>query len=321
MAGELISTSLIHLMNTQSYSYIAVDVAKATLQMQTRERACTLAYDRRGIAALLAEARKAPHTVVVLEATGGYERKLLEALHQAGVGCALVSPDRVRAFARSDGVKAKTDPLDAHVLLRFAEQKALRPMPPPTPQQQELAALLDRRSQLTGMLTEEKNRLQNAPACVHADIRGLIRTVAAKIRHLEQRIQALLAANPALRAASERIESVKGVGPVTAWTILGYLPEITRLSRNQLCALVGIAPYNRDSGLKSRKRCIHGGRAKVRHVLYMAAVSAAHHNPVIRAYVQRLIDRGKAFKCAIVAAMRKLLLHIQALLKKHAFAT
>lgn len=307
-------------MKERKFTYLAIDVAKATLQMQTRERARTLSYDRRGIQEILTEAQKDPQSVVVVEATGGYERDLLDVLHSASIACVLVNPGRVRAFARSEGVKAKTDPIDARMLLRFAEEKALQPMPVPSPQQKELAALLDRRVQLNTMLTEEKTRLQNTPKCVHDDIRGLIRSLKLKILRIEQRIESLLRGNEPMQAAVKLIQSVKGIGPVTAWAILAYLPEITQLTRNKLCALVGVAPFNRDSGQKKGLRCIQGGRPKVRNPLYMAAVSASQHNPVIRGYVNGLRERGKPFKCAIVAAMRKLLLHIQSLLKKHAFA-
>jgi transposase len=320
MAGELIYTSLSYIMKEKKHTYLAVDVAKATLQIQTRENARALPYDRRGIEEIILEARKDPNTVVVLEATGGFERDLLDALHSASVACVLVNPGRVRAFARSEGIKAKTDPIDARVLLRFAQEKALQPMPVPSTKQKELAALLDRRTQLNAMLIEEKTRLQNTPKCIQDDIRGLIRSLKLKIQRIEQRIENLIRADESMQEAAKLIQSVEGVGPVTAWAILAYLPEITQLSRNQICALVGIAPFNRDSGKKSGPRCIHGGRVKVRNTLYMAAVSASMHNPIIRDYVRGLRERGKAFKCAIVAAMRKLILHIQSLLKKHAFA-
>ena len=308
-------------MKEKQHTYLAVDLAKTTLQMQTREHARALAYDGRGIRRIIQEARKVPGTVVVMEATGGFERKLMDALHEAQIPCVLVNPGRVRAFARSEGIKAKTDPIDARMLLRFAQEKALQPLPAPSSLQKEIAALLDRRSQLNTMLTEEKTRLQNTPKCLHADIRGLIRSLKAKIIRIEQRINKQIQTNQPMREALKLIQSVQGVGKVTAWAVLAYLPEVTRISRNQLCALVGVAPFNKDSGKKKGLRCIHGGRMKVRNPLYMAAVCASQHNPVIRDYVQGLRDRGKPAKCALVAAMRKLLLHIQSLLKKAQYAT
>ena len=208
----------------KQFTYLAIDVAKATLQMQTRERASTLSYDAQGIQEILKEAARDPDSVVVLEATGGYERDLMEALHRASVACVMVNPGRVRAFARSEGVKAKTDPIDARILLRFAEEKALQPMPAPSPEQKELAALLDRRSQLNAMLTEEKTRLQNSPKWILNDIRGLMRSLKLKILRIEQRIEALIRTNAPMQASVELIESVKGVGPVTAWA--GELPTV-----------------------------------------------------------------------------------------------
>jgi transposase len=307
-------------MNKKRYTYYAVDVAKESLQTQTDEREAELEYNRKGIRAIIQYVRKHPDMVVVMEATGGHERQLLDALHTAEVPCIRINPARVRAFANSEGVKAKTDRIDACMLLRFAREKKLQPKPAPTAEEKHLAALMDRRSQLSGMLTEEKNRLQNSPSCIHADIRSLIRTLETKILRLEKRIQDLIKSTESFRKKTDLIQSVKGVGWVSAVSILAYLPEITQVSRNQLAALAGVAPFNRDSGNKTGKRYIGGGRAKVRHPLYMAALSASKHNPVIRAYVEGLRSRGKPFKCANIAAMRKLLIHIQSILRKHDFA-
>jgi transposase len=307
-------------MKKKSYNYLAVDISKKHLQMRTTEEDLKLDYQTRGIRRIIAKAQSEADMMVVLEATGGYERRLLDALHEAGIACACVNPGRIRAFAKSEGVKAKTDPIDALMILRFAQEKKLQPIPAPTVEQKELAALLDRRHQLDKMLSNEKNRLQNTPRYIHADIRSLMRTLKAKMQRLEQKIQERIAHTPSLQEQAQVIRSVTGVGLITTASILAYVPEIIQISRNQLAALVGVAPYNRDSGSISKKRTIHAGRSKVRKVLYMATMSASKHNPVIRDYIKGLKARGKEHKCAMVAAMRKLLLHIQSELRKSAYA-
>jgi len=236
----------------------------------------------------------------------------------AALVCVL-NPSRVRAFARSEGIKAKTDAIDTAVLLRFAQQKALRPTPAPDPTHQELAALMDRRGHLSSEIAREKNRLDKAPHTVMASIKRMIRLIDKEIAAIERKIEKLIEHDPKLNPKARIITGVHGVGKVTSWSILAYLGEITELSRNQLVALAGVAPYNRDSGKTIGKRSIYGGRAKVRKCLYMAAKSAAQHNPVIKAYVEGLRARGKPYKCALVAAMRKLLIHIQSLLRKYQF--
>jgi transposase len=307
-------------MNIKTYTYFAVDVSSQSLETLTNQHRKELDYTTRAIKQIIKEAQGDPNMVVVLEATGGYERKLLDALHAASVPCVRINPGRVRDFARSEGVKAKTDRIDASMILRFAQEKKLQPVAAPTEEQKQLAALMDRRSQLGSMLTEEKNRLQNSPLCIHADIRGSIRSLKLKIKKIEQRIHELIEKSASFRQGAQIIQSVKGVGPVTTAAILAYLPEITRINRNQLAALAGVAPFNRDSGNKSGKRSIYAGRSKVRNPLYMAAVCAARCNPVIQIYVQGLKKRGKPSKCALVAAMRKLLIHIQSELRKHQYA-
>ena len=307
-------------MNNKTYTYFAVDVSSQSLETLTTQRSEELDYNSKAIKQIIKEAQSDPDMVVVLEATGGYERKLLDALHEANVPCVRINPGRVRAFAHSEGIKAKTDRIDARMILSFAQEKRLQPIPAPSDEQKQLAALLDRRSQLNGILAEEKNRLQNSPKWILADIRASIRSLKVKLQRMNERIQKLIQDSPSLREGAQIIQSIKGVGPVTTASILAYLPEITRINRNQLAALAGVAPFNRDSGNKSGKRSIFAGRAKVRNPLYMAAVCASRCNPVIHDYVAALRDRGKPFKCAIVAAMRKLLIHIQSELKKHDYA-
>jgi len=310
-------------MNLKKYSLIAIDIAKDTLQVQTAKDSYSVGNNEPGLKKLLKhiarmEAPEAPF--VVCEATGGYERALLELLHGSAIAVSLVNPARVRAFATSEGIKAKTDSIDARVLLRFAQHKELRPTPPPKPCEQALSALLDRRSHLTEQLAREKNRLQNSPQSIHPSIKRMIRFGQQELARIEGQIREVIKENEPLRAKAKIIATVKGVGEVTTWTLLAYLSEMTHVSRNQLVALAGLAPYNRDSGKSRSKRSIQGGRAKVRKCLYMAARTAARHNPVIKPYVEGLLARDKPYKCALVAAMRKLLIHLQSLLKKHQLA-
>ena len=302
--------------NPHSIHYVAIDVSKATLQVQDDRCAFSLDNVPKGHRKLLSYLKTCENPLVVFEASGGYERALLEFLHKAGVPQALVNPARVRDFARSEGVRAKTDPIDGKMILAFAKSKALRPMEVPSENCVKLAALLDRRAHFVEHLACEKNRLQNSEVFILGSIKRMIRILEKEIAAIEKAIEKLLGSDPNLKSRSEIIESVKGVGRITAWTLLAYLSEIEDLNRNRLVALAGIAPFNRDSGKFSGKRTIQGGRAKVRKCLYMAAHTAATCNPVIAAYVQGLRDRGKPYKCAIVAAMRKLLIHIQSLMKK-----
>jgi len=301
--------------NPHSIHYVAIDVAKATLQVQDDRRAFTLDNEPKGHRKLLSYLKTCENPLVVFEASGGYERGLLEFLHKAALPLAMVNPARVRDFARSEGVRAKTDPIDGKMILAFAKSKALRPMEAPSEACLKLAALLDRRSHLVEQLAREKNRLQNSETFIHRSIKRMIKILEKEILALDKAIDQLISSNPGFKSRSQIIQSVKGVGKVTAWTLLAYLSEMEELNRNRLVALAGIAPFNRDSGKFSLKRTIQGGRAKVRKCLYMAAHTAATCNPVIAAYVKGLRDRGKPYKCAIVAAMRKLLIHIQSLIK------
>ena len=302
--------------NTNPIDYIAIDVSKATLQVQDDQRSFAIDNDSKGYLKLLKHLKTCQNPLVVFEASGGYERGLCEFLHKKAIPLEMVNPARVRDFARSEGVRAKTDPIDTKMILAFAKSKALRAMEAPSETSIKLAALLDRRGHLVEQLAREKNRLQNSEKFILRSIQRMIKILEKEISALDKAIDELVGSKPGLKSRSEIIQSVQGVGKITAWTLLAYLSEIEHLNRNRLVALAGIAPFNRDSGKFSGRRSIIGGRAKVRRCLYMAAHTAANCNPVIAAYVQGLRDRGKPYKCAIVAAMRKLLIHIHALLKK-----
>ena len=304
-------------MNPDSkYNAVAVDVSKASLQVQTQSQSFECSNDAEGHARLLKALKDIPNTLVVFEASGGYEKALQRFLGQAKVACCLVNPRRVRAFALSEGIKAKTDPIDADVLLRFAQEKKLKPTAPPSPDQEQLAALMDRRSQLCDLLAKEKNRLEKAHSTTRLMIKDMIQCLEQHINKIELTIKKCIKKNPSQLELSDAMQEVQGVGQITAWTILAYMPEMTQLNRNETVAMAGLAPFNRDSGQTQKPRRISGGRAKVRNCLYMAAQTAARFNPVIQRYAKGLEDRGKPYKCIMVAVMRKLLLHLRSIMKK-----
>lgn len=304
-------------MNNQSVSYIAIDIAKDTLRVQTDRAGLDFLNTASGVAMLVRKMKSLSNRHFICEATGGYERLLMEFLYDKGERVSLVSPARVRDFARSEGIKAKTDPIDAHMIMRFAKEKNPCPTPPPSPERRSLIALLDRREHLSEQIKREKTRLPKSSEIVRESIQSMIDFIQNEINQIDERIATLIAGNETLSKADELLREIKGVGPVTSWAILGYLPEITKRSRNEIVALVGVAPFNRDSGNKDGKRRIFGGRSKLRRTLYMATTVAAQHNEVIKPYVQELEKRGKPYKCAIVAAMRKMIIHAQSILKKH----
>lgn len=304
-------------MEKKKYQYIAIDISKNDLEVRTQNHRCRLPNDPSGFKELAEIARRQDRPLVVCEASGGYERDMMVFLHREQTPVVRVNPRLIRNYVRSEGLKAKTDSIDALKILDFAKEKGLQPGPVPNPKRQELAALLDRRSHLTEQLAREKNRLQNSPKCIKSDIEWMIERIKKRIGVIDNRIGDLVKKDHQLNQEARLLESVRGVGPVTAWTLLAYLSELGQLKRNEIVALAGIAPYNRDSGRFKGKRKIEGGRAKVRKCLYMAAQTAAIHNPVIKPYVEGLRARGKPYKCAMVAAMRKMLIHLHILMKNH----
>lgn len=303
-------------MTLKNYNYIAIDIAKDSLQVQIAQSSSSLAYDSEGLKQLLAIINKSERPFVICEATGGYERQLLAQLFKENIPLSLVNPVQVRAFAKSEGIRAKSDPIDAKVLLRFAQEKKLRQTFPGDPKREEIAALLDRRAHLSEQLAREKNRLQKSHPSIVDSIRKMITIIEEQIASIDELIEELIEQDAELKNQFDAMITVKGVGKITAFSILAFLPEVQHLSRNKVTALAGIAPFEKDSGKFKGKRYIQGGRAKLRKVLYMAAQCAAVHNEHIKKYVDGLRARGKPYKCAIVAAMRKLLIHIQILIKK-----
>ena len=295
--------------------WTAIDIAKDELELRNDKGSWKQAYTKQALDKLTGRLKELTDAWVICEASGGYERDLLDALHAAMIKVCLVSPNRIRAYAISEGIRAKTDKIDTTVMLKFAKTKNLRPTPAPSKEQVKLAALMDRRSQLSDALAQEKNHLQNSSCIIHTSIKTIMRALQRQIQGIEKKIKELIKAHGYMRRCDELFQSVSGIGEVTSWSLIAYLNELGRLKRNEAVALVGLAPFNRDSGKSSGKRHIHAGRAKVRSCLYMAAQSAARYNPVIRPYVQRLKDKGKPYKCVMVAAMRKLLIHLQCLIK------
>jgi transposase len=255
---------------------------------------------------------------VILEPTGGYERSLVRALLEHQVPFSVVNARQIRDFARATGKLAKTDGLDARVMAHFGE--AIKPLPQGSLDEstQYIEALLLRRRQLVEMRVMEGNRRTLAPARIRPRIEQSLRFLTTQIEALDQELDQHIRSSPRWREHEELLTSVPGVGPVTARTMGAMLPELGKLSRKQIAALVGVAPIARDSGTMSGKRHISGGRAAVRHVLYMAAVSATRHNPVLRLLYERLLAVGKLPKVALVACMRKLLTILNSMVRHQA---
>lgn len=295
--------------------FIGIDVAKEALDVAVRPsgEAWRVAADEAGLAELAGRLAALGPALVVLEATGGYERAPAAELAAAGLPVQVVNPRQVLAFGRAIGRLAKTDRLDAEVLARFAE--AVRPAPRPLPDEQalELKALVARRRQLRAMLGAEQARLATAPRRVRSQLEAHIAWLRKALRDLDDELGRALRASPLWRERDDLLRGVPGVGPVLSATLIAELPELGRLGRAELAALVGVAPLNRDSGRRRGPRSCWGGRAHVRSVLYMATVVAARHNPTIRAFYARLTAAGKPKKVALTACMRKLLTILNAM--------
>ena len=256
---------------------------------------------------------------IVVESTGGFEVGLVTCLYKNGLPVSRVNPARVREFARSIGQLAKTDKLDAKVLARFAEavQPPLTRLP--NEAEQALSALVARRKQLLEMLTAEQNRLETAPTGIRLSLQEHIQWLKDQCKKLDREIDKFIQTHPDFKHKDEILQSTPGVGKVTASTLVANLPELGACDGKQIAALVGTAPFNRDSGFKKGKRAIQGGRAEVRQVLYMAALSATRYNCVIKVFYQRLLAAGKKKKVALVACMRKLLTILNAMIAQHAY--
>jgi len=306
-------------MSTLRVQFVGIDVSKQQLDIAVRPsgETWTVAHDEAGLSALVTRLGALAPTLIVLEATGGWEVALAGALAAAALPVAVVNPRQVRDFARSTGTLAKTDRLDAQILAQFAAVVGPDPRPLPDAQAQELSALLQRRRQLVDMLTAEKNRLPLASRRIRPQLQTHIQWLQRQIAQFDEDLRELLRASPLWREKDDLLRSAPGVGPVLATTLVAALPELGTLTRHQIAALVGVAPLNRDSGTLRGRRTVWGGRAQVRAVLYMSTLVAVRHNPVLAVFYQRLRAAGKAPKLALTACMRKLLTILNAMLKYH----
>ncbi len=297
--------------------YVGIDVSKARLDIAARPSGETWSADNdeEGIEALLDRLRGMRPALVVLEASGGYERSMIAALAAAGLPVAVVNPRQARDFAKATGKLAKTDSLDAQALAHFGEAVCPEVRPVPDEQARELAAILARRRQVVGMLVAEGNRLETSISPVRDRIKAHIGFLEAELDVLDGDLDRAIRDSPVWREKDELLRSVPGVGPRVSATLLADLPELGTVDNKKVAALVGVAPLNRDSGVFRGKRRVWGGRATVRQMLYMAAVTAARCNPVFKEFYGRLVAAGKSKKVALTACMRKLLVVLNSMLR------
>jgi transposase len=299
---------------------VGIDISKDRLDVACLPAAVHVppAFDNdaQGHVALVGRLKEITPRLIVLESTGGYQRMLVAALAAAGLPVVVVNPRQVRDFARALGVLAKTDAIDAMVLARFGEKVNPAPRPLPDAESTALIDLLARRRQLVELRTAESNRLgQATSARIKASIRAVLATIEKQIASIDEDLDGRIRRSPAWKEKEDLLTSTPGVGPLTARTLLACLPELGAISRQSIAALVGVAPLNRDSGTKRGQRTTWGGRTVVRSALYMAALVATRHNPILKAHYTKLIAAGKAKKLALVACMRKLLVTLNAMLR------
>jgi len=303
----------------QDFCFVGIDVAKTRLDVAIHPtgQQWQVAYTEKGIQDLVDQLADLHPTLVLLEASGGLELPMVTALAVAGLPVVVINPRQVRDFAKATGKLAKTDVLDAQVLAHFAE--AVRPMPRSLPdtETQALTALVTRRNQVISMLVAEKNRLYASRPPVHQRIQTHIAWLEQELDEIDQDLKETLHKSPVWREKENLLRTVPGVGPQLTISLLAYLPELGTLNRKSIAALAGVAPFNRDSGTLRGKRAVWGGRSRIRASLYMGALVASRHNPVISTFYQRLLAAGKPKKVALTACMRKLLIILNAMLKHH----
>lgn len=302
--------------------YAGIDVSKDFLDVHILPSGThfKVTYDQQGIKKIIQELCSPELKVVVMEATGGYEKHLAAELCTAGVDkLYIANPRNVRDFARAKGKLAKTDSIDASILAHFGQALELKPKAIRSEAQQQLKDLVQRRRQLVDLRTSELNRLHQASSeRVVSSLAKVVKFLDREIQDLENDIQDDIKQNPLWEAKVQCMKQEKGVGDNTACSLLSNAPELGQLNRRKISALIGLAPFNRDSGIFRGKRMITGGRAEARKALYMATLVATRYNPVIREFYQRLIKAGKPKKVALTACMRKLLIRLNAILKAHA---
>jgi len=302
---------------TSNAEFVGVDVSKDNLDVAswTSNEYKRFQNDPTGIRELIDWLKILQAELIVLEATGGLELPFVAELAFEKMPVAVVNPRRIREFARSIGQLAKTDKLDARVIAHFGAATHPEARKLPTNDEEKLTALITRRRQIIEMLTAEKNRLHSARFSMKERIETHLSWLESELRDLDNEITKFIHQSPIWKEKDKLLRSVPGVGPVTSATILAMLPELGTLNRKKIAALVGVAPVNKDSGRRQKKRRVYGGRANVRSVLYMAALSASKHNPRIKAFYDHLIRLGKEKKVALTACMRKLLVILNAIIR------
>ena len=298
-------------------SYVGIDVSKDRLDVAVlgERQETQVGNHKEGIARLVQQMQALQPELIVVEATGGYQRAGVEALFWAGLAVAVVNPARVRQFARACGLLAKTDKLDAQVLAVFGQRVQPRRYVGKSEAEKQLSALLVRRKQVEEMLTAEQNRLRTTSASLKSSVKRMIACLKQEKKLLDKQVQQCVAEQEAWQEQTEILDSAPGVGPVTTATLLAELPELGKMDRKKIAALVGVAPMNYDGGKKRGYRKTKGGRGEVRSVLYMATLVATRRNPLIRSQYQQLLKRGKLKKVALIACMRKFLTILNAMLR------
>ena len=297
--------------------YVGIDVSKDKLDVAVwgEKKGREVANTKKGIAKLVKQIGSWQLKRIVVEATGGYEEALVLALFEAGSPVALVSPQRVRQYARAKGLLAKTDQIDAQTLADFGKNLQPRLFIGKSEERRHLSALVGRRKQLGDMLQAERNRLRTKDVSLKNSLERVITCLAAEMEEVEKEIRQFLNEHKELQEQEKLLRSAKSIGPVTAATLLADLPELGKLDRKQIAALVGVAPMNRDSGRKRGYRKTQGGRPDVRSALYMSTLTGIRYNPILKTQYDQLVKRGKEKKVAITACMRKMLTILNAMMR------
>jgi transposase len=297
--------------------FVGIDIAKDWFDVAVlgEKRTRQFANTKKGIRELVRWMNQLQPELIVVEATGGYEEALVLSLFEAGLPVALVSPQRVRQYARAKGRLAKTDPLDAHLLAEYGKAIQPRLFVGKSEERKQLSALVGRRNQLNAMLQAEKNRLQMHSGAIRSSLETVITCLAAQLKQIDQEIRTLLQQHTDLQTQEKLLRTAKSIGAVTAATLLADLPELGQLDRQEIAALVGVAPMNSDTGKKRGYRKTKGGRPDVRRTLYMATLTGIRYNPVLKPHYEQLRKRGKEKKVAITACMRKMLTILNAMMR------
>jgi transposase len=299
--------------------FVGIDIAKNSMEVRVYEGKDHWEYanDEFGLTKLVAKIKRLAPTLIVLEATGGYEVEVAVELQSRGYPVAVVNPRQIRDFARSMGILAKTDVIDAKVIAQYAAKIQPSPRNLPDEKTQEMGTMVMRRRQVIAMITAEKNRLYQASPTVRARIKEHIIFLEHELDGINKALEKLVEDDTEMKEKNEILRSVPGVGPNLALTLLADFSELGTLNRKQTGSLSGVAPFNRDSGTMRGKRSVWGGRKTVRSSAYMSALVAIRYNPMLKSFYERLREAGKPFKVAIVACMRKLLCILNAMLKNH----